>query len=162
MKTSRRMLLPLAVTAVLFVPFTTTTSAVAEDFPDHHEGHMHSMMSDSHHGESRESMHHFSDHWAKTLNDKQKQKVDMMHLELNRKLTVLKARAELVQKEMNALAARDDADMKAIQTKIDELMDLKNQIMRARYEHILEMRAILTPTQRISYDMEVLARHGAR
>ncbi|KAF0191566.1 MAG: hypothetical protein FD165_1635 [Gammaproteobacteria bacterium] len=106
--------------------------------------------------------HNFSGHWAASLDEAQKLKVDVMHLELDRDLVVLKAQEELVQKEINALTARDGADTAAINAKIDELMAVKTKIMRARYAHILEMRAILTTAQRVSYDMDVLARSGAK
>ncbi len=113
------------------------------------------------HGGAKKA-HHFTAHWAKTLNDEQKLKVDQMHLALDRELVVLKARAELLEKELNALAARDGADQKDIHAKIDELMAVKGAILRQRFDHIVEMRAILTPEQRISYDMAVLKRSGVK
>ena len=106
--------------------------------------------------------HHFTPHWAKTLSDEQKRKVDEMHLALDRELVVLKARENLLEKELNALTARDGADRRAIHAKIEELMAVKSAILRQRYDHILEMRAVLTPEQRISYDMAVLRRSGVR
>ncbi len=106
--------------------------------------------------------HHFSEHWSKTLSDEQKLQVDMMHLALGRELAVLKAREELVQKEINVLTAQDNADKNAIYTKIDEFLEIKKQILRHRYDHILEMRGILTPAQRVSYDMGVLKRSGVK
>lgn len=113
------------------------------------------------HGAAKKA-HHFTAHWAKTLSDEQKLKVDQMHLALDRELVVLKARAALLEKELNALAARDDADLEAIHAKIDELMKVKGAILRQRFDHIVEMRAILTPQQRISYDMGVLGRSGVK
>ncbi len=114
------------------------------------------------HAPAKKQGHHFAPHWAKTLNDAQKLQIDRMHLALARKLVVLKARAALLEKEVNALAARDDADPAAIHAKIDELMAAQGEIMRQRYDHIVEMRAVLTPEQRISYDMAVLERSGVK
>ncbi len=144
-------ILPFVMMATLSVPF------VASAEPDKPPAH-----ADAHNEAAHKSAHHFTDHWAKTLSDDQKARVDMMHLKLDRELVVLKAQEELVQKEVNALAARDNADTSAINTKIDELAGIKKQIMRARYAHILEMRAILTPAQRISYDMGILERSGVK
>lgn len=123
----------------------------------HKDGHK-----ESHMGEGHGGGHNFAGHWSASLDDAQKLKVDVMHLELDRELVVLKAQAELAQKEINALTARDGADTRAINAKIDALMAINSKIMRARYAHILEMRAILTPAQRVSYDMNVLARSGAK
>ncbi|MEQ6342403.1 MAG: periplasmic heavy metal sensor [Gammaproteobacteria bacterium] len=137
-------ILPFAMAATLLVPFAVSAE------PDTHSEKAH------------KSAHHFTDHWAKTLSDDQKTRVDIMHLELDRELVVLKAQEELVQKQINVLVARDNTATNSLHTKIDELMGVKKQIMRSRYAHILEMRAILTPVQRISYDMEILERSGVK
>lgn len=106
--------------------------------------------------------HNFTAHWIKTLNDDQKMHVDMMHLVLDRELVVLKAQEELIQKQINRLVAQDAASTNAVHAKIDELMSVKKQILRTRYSHITEMRALLTPAQRISYDMETLEFSGVK
>lgn len=103
---------------------------------------------------------HFTPHWAKTLTDAQKLKVDKMHLELDRTMYQLRAEKKLRQAELNSLAAQDDPDEQAIKRKIDEVLELKRQIMQARYDHLVAMRAVLTKEQRISYDMAVLGRAG--
>ncbi len=118
---------------------------------------------DGHHAsQSKHKGHHFAPHWAETLSDAQKADVDRLHLELERKLVVLKAREALKEKELNALTASDDAKQKAIYAKIDELMEVKRDIMRQRHDHIVEMRELLTPEQRVSYDMGVLGRSGVK
>lgn len=145
--------LPFVMTAILAAPFAVSAESAhhAKQGADSHKEHGHG-----------DSAHHFADHWAKTLSDDQKARVDMMHLKLDRELGVLKAQVELMQKEINVLAAQDNADMSAINKKIDELMGVKKQIMRARYAHILEMRAALTPAQRVSYDMDTLRLSGVK
>lgn len=153
MKMTHR-ILPVVMAATLLVPFAVSAE------PDKHGAQ--GASADSHNEKAHKSAHHFTDHWAKTLNDDQKARVDMMHLKLDRELVVLKAQEELVQKEINALVARDNADTSAIQAKLDELMGIKKQILRSRYAHILEMRAILTPAQRISYDMGTLEFSGVK
>ena len=112
--------------------------------------------------EGKGHRHHFTAHWARTLTEDQKLRIDRMHVALKRELVVLKAREALKEKELNALTARDDADMAAIRAKIDELIAVKGEILRKRYAHIVEMRAALTPEQRISYDMAVLERSGVK
>ena len=121
----------------------------------HHDEKHHSKM-------EKKKGHHFSPHWAKTLSDDQKMAIDRMHLDLNRELSVLKAQAELAQKELNAYTIRDNAKTSTINTMITKLLAVKKQIMEKRYAHLREMRNALTTEQRISYDMGVLKRSGAK
>ncbi|MFQ6610945.1 MAG: hypothetical protein ACE5D7_09145 [Fidelibacterota bacterium] len=126
------------------------------------QGEHHGHHSDSSMGKKHGKSHHFTAHWAETLPDKQKLLIDRMHLEVARKLGVLKAKAELLQKELNTLTAQDGAEKQLIYSHIDKLTTVKNEILHVRYDHILEMREILSETQRISYDMAVLNRNGAK
>ena len=153
-------ILPFAMTATLLALAPFGVSAEPEAPSAHHEAP--SADTGSHDDSAHKSTHNFTDHWVKTLNGDQKTRVDMMHLDLDRELVALKAQEELVQKQINILATRDNAATSAINTKIDELMGIKKQILRSRYAHILEMRAMLTPAQRISYDMETLGFSGVK
>jgi len=118
---------------------------------------------DKSHGKTEKKKgHHFSPHWAKTLSDEQKIAIDRMHLDLNRELSVLNARAELAQKELNAYTVSDNAKTATINNMIDKLLAVKKQILEKRYAHLREMRHALTAEQRISYDMGVLKRSGAK
>lgn len=114
-----------------------------------HEGHTHN---------KEEKGHHTTPHWAKSLNAEQKKTVDDMHHELDRMLEPLKADEKLKQQELNKLTVMDNTSLSEINNKIDELMSIKNQILRHRYGHLVEMRAILNDEQRISYDEAVMKR----
>ena len=153
-------ILPFAMTATLLALAPCVASAEPEAHSAHHEAPAAS--TGPHDNSAHKSTHNFTDHWVKTLSSDQKTRVDIMHLELDRELVVLKAQEELVQKQINTLAARDNAATNAVNAKIDELMGIKKQILRSRYMHILEMRAILTPAQRLSYDMETLGFSGVK
>ena len=154
-------ILPFAMAATLLVLVPGSVVLAEADAPSaHHE--VPSANTGSHDDSAHKSSHNFTDHWIKTLNGDQKTRVDIMHLELDRDLVALKAQDELVQKQINILATRDNVPSSAINTKIDELMGIKKQILRSRYTHIMEMRAILTPAQRISYDMETLGFSGVK
>ncbi|MBL1260324.1 MAG: hypothetical protein COB33_007325 [Thiotrichaceae bacterium] len=113
-------------------------------------------------GHKKKKGHHLSPHWAKTLSDEQRVAVDKMHLKLDTQHAVLKAQATLLQKELNVMTAKDGAHQTAIHSKIDELMAIKAEIMKHRYDHLTEMRDALTEQQRISYDMSILKREGAK
>lgn len=109
--------------------------------------------------ESKKDGHgHKTPHWAKTLSKKHKKMVDDMHHELNRILKPLKKDENQKQEELNRLTIKDEADLSKINAKIDELMAIKNKILRHRHAHLVEMRVILTDEQRVSYDKAVLKR----
>ncbi len=153
-------ILPFVMAATLLALAPCVVSAEPEAPSAHHEAP--GADASAHDDAAHKSSHNFTDHWVKTLNSDQKTRVDIMHLELDRELVVLKAQDEFVQKQINTLVARDNAATNAVYAKIDELMGIKKQILRSRYTHILEMRAILTPAQRISYDMETLGFSGVK
>ncbi len=104
--------------------------------------------------------HIFGPLWRKTLTDNQKKQADRMHLEMKKLLSVLDARLKLKKVELNNLVIKDDPDTKAIHRKIDEILELKRKIMRTKYNHMVEMRGMLTPEQRVSFDMGLLSRGG--
>lgn len=109
-------------------------------------------------GHSHDDSQHAVPHWAKTLTKEQKADVDRMHHDLDSKLESIKADEALKQKELNLLTIKDDGDLSEINRKIDELMAVKNQILRARYAHLVEMRRALNAEQRESYDAAILKR----
>jgi len=162
-------------TLLLASLFTVGSPTYAGD--DHKGGHHdmsaakghHDKMGKGHHddkhkkgGHKKKKGHSLSPHWAKTLSDEQRIAVDKMHLKLSTQHSVLKAQAALLQKELNVMTAKDGADQSAIHAKIDELMAIKATIMKHRYDHLTEMRNALTEQQRITYDMAILKREGAK
>jgi Spy/CpxP family protein refolding chaperone len=46
---------------------------------------------------------------------------------------------------LNNLVVKDDPDTKPIHRKIDEVLELKGEIMLTKYDQMVGMRAILTP-----------------
>ncbi len=104
--------------------------------------------------------HIFGPHWRKTLTDNQKKQAERMHLEMKKSLSVQDARLKVKKAELNNLVVKDDPDTTAIHRKIDELLELKREIMRTKYDHMVEMRGTLTPDQRVSFDMGLLSKDG--
>ncbi|MEK7773402.1 MAG: periplasmic heavy metal sensor, partial [Deltaproteobacteria bacterium] len=90
--------------------------------------------------------------WKKTLTEEQKMKADKMHLELKKAASVLEAKVKLNEAELNGLIMKDKPDANAIHRKINDIMELKKEMMTRKYDHMVEMRSILTPEQRISFD----------
>ena len=91
--------------------------------------------------------------WKESLTEEQMMKADKMHLELKRAMGILEAKANLKEAELNGLITQDDPDTKAIQGAISEIMEIKKEMMLKKYDHILEMRSILTSEQRLSFDL---------
>jgi len=85
-----------------------------------------------------------------------------MHLELKRAMGILEAKANLKEAELNGLITQDDPDTKAIQSNISDIMEIKKEMMLKKYDHILDMRSILTPEQRLSFDLGHVSGMGGK
>jgi Spy/CpxP family protein refolding chaperone len=103
--------------------------------------------------------------YAAQINDpelSQKNAIDEMHHKLHVDQASAKAKEAQTLKELNAMTIREKADLTAINAKIDELMAAKKEIMRLRYDHLVEMRKILSEEQKIKYDQAVLNRSAVK
>ncbi|MFQ5598379.1 MAG: Spy/CpxP family protein refolding chaperone [Nitrospiria bacterium] len=122
--------------------------------------------SDKNHGQTQQkehrggghAVHLFTEDWHDTLSHEQRKDVDEMHVHLMKETAPIKAEIKVKQIELAVLATQDKADADAIRKKIDEILDLKRQKMLKRYAHIVEMRHILSPEQRLSYDTLIVGR----
>ncbi|MBL4867737.1 MAG: hypothetical protein JKY67_15320 [Pseudomonadales bacterium] len=88
----------------------------------------------------------------------QKETIGHMHHKLHDAQAPYKAKEVQTLKELNEMTIREDVKIEDVNGKIDELMAAKNHIMRLRYEHLIEMRVILTEDQKVGYDKSVLKR----
>jgi Spy/CpxP family protein refolding chaperone len=104
--------------------------------------------------------HPFGSHWKETLTDEQKMQADQMHLALKKAISVPNAQLNVKKAELNKLMVHESPDIKTIHRKIDEILELKRKIMRKKYEHMVEMRGMLTPEQRVSFDMKLVEMAG--
>ena len=92
----------------------------------------------------------------------QKEAIDRMHHKLHDDQALHKAKEAQALKELNEMTIREDVKIEDINAKIDELMDAKKQIIRLRYDHLIEMRTILTDEQKVDYDKAVLKRSAVK
>ncbi|OUR78248.1 hypothetical protein A9Q75_14405 [Colwellia psychrerythraea] len=92
----------------------------------------------------------------------QKTAIDKMHHKLHIDQAPFKAQKVQALKELNEMTILDDVKLEKVNDKIDELMTAKTQIMRLRYEHLIEMRAILSDAQKVPYDKNVLKRSAVK
>ena len=92
----------------------------------------------------------------------QKEAIDHMHHKLHDDQAPFKAKEAQALKELNEMTIREDVRIEDVNAKIDELMEAKTQIMRLRYDHLIEMRTILTDDQKVGYDKGVLNRSAVK
>jgi len=92
----------------------------------------------------------------------QKAAIDKMHHKLHIDQAPFKAQEVRALKELNKMTIIDDVKLEKVNAKVDELMAAKTQIMRLRYEHLIEMRAILSDAQKVPYDKNVLKRTAVK
>lgn len=92
----------------------------------------------------------------------QKKAIDQMHHQLHDDQASFKARETQALKELNEMAIRENITLDDINTKIDELMSAKTQILRLRYAHLIEMRKILSDDQKTGYDKAILNRSAVK
>jgi len=84
-----------------------------------------------------------------------------MHLALARELSVKKAELKVRKARLKVIVTGDSPDASAIDKLIDEVGEIKKDMMRARYSHKVELRKVLTPEQRKGFDKHVLSKgHG--
>ncbi len=92
----------------------------------------------------------------------QKAAIGEMHHKLHIDQAPFKAQEVQALKELNEMIILDDVKLEKVNDKIDELMMAKTQIMRLRYQHLIEMRAILSDAQKVPYDKNVLKRSAVK
>ena len=110
-----------------------------------------------HGGKGHGGGHHlFGKHWKTTLSAEQKSQLDSLHLEFAKTKHVLKSRIEALKVELAVLSVADQPHQDAVDKQIDELLAAKREMMQAKFAYIGAQRAVLTPEQRVSFDMEVI------
>lgn len=104
-----------------------------------------------HHGYSRKGKE-----WKKTLTDEQRKEIDKLRLAYKKEKYLLKSKTKQAKVEFALLITEDSPDQSAINKKIDQLTKLKGDKLRLKAEHKIQVRKVLTPEQRVKFDMAVL------
>jgi Spy/CpxP family protein refolding chaperone len=102
--------------------------------------------------------------WKATLSDEQRIQLARLRLDFKKKVYPLKARMQQTRIELALLISSDKPSQKSINKKIDALVRLKSEKMRLKAKHKIAVRKILTPEQRVPFDMMMLrkAYYGKR
>lgn len=105
--------------------------------------------------------HLYGDHWKQTLTAEQKTQLDRLHLEFAKKKHTLKSGIRALKVQLAVLVVTDQAQQEAIDAQINNLLTANRQLMQAKYGYIAAQRALLTPEQRVSFDMDVVHKADA-
>ena len=148
MKKSRNLLLVISILLLAF-----NAPAFAQSGHSGEGGHG----SKSHHGVTGhgKSIHEASC-WTETLTEEQKDQLAKLRLEKKKIKYLIKAQIKVKKVELATLVTQDNPDKMAIDRKIEEILELKREKMQKIYAIKLEIRKMLTPEQRILFDMKML------
>jgi Spy/CpxP family protein refolding chaperone len=126
-----------------------------------HKGGKHGGM---HSGGKHSGPRLYGEDWRKSLTDEQKAQLDRLHLAYARTKAPSKARMKALEVELTALATAVEPSWQVIDARIDELLQIKRQAMRAKYAYVADQRRVLTPEQQVSFDMQMIhkAMHGKK
>lgn len=152
------MLIPVVVALFVGLAFGTTTMAdPSSGKGDGYDRH-HMMHGDRHGGhmmqEGGKGCHKSS--WKESLTDVQKEKIKKMKLDFLKVKYPMKARMKTIKIDLAVLATAGSPDQKAINAKIDELLALKKNLLKAKYAHKIAVRKELKPEQKVAFDKHML------
>ncbi len=90
--------------------------------------------------------------WKESLTKQQKDTLRVKKVTFLKKKLPAKARMKTIKTELAVLSIADKPDQEAINKKIDELLALKKDLLRAKYAHIASVRKELAPNQQAMFD----------
>jgi Spy/CpxP family protein refolding chaperone len=94
--------------------------------------------------------------WKRTLTDKQRQALRKMKLAYKRQKYLLKAQMREARVQLAILITSNKPGNSAIDRKIADISKIKAKIIRLKVNKLIKIRRMLTPDQRLSFDMKVL------
>jgi Spy/CpxP family protein refolding chaperone len=97
--------------------------------------------------------------WMDTVTDDQRAEIDLSHLRLRQKQALLDAQIGLKRAEINRMITSEEGDQDTLQVRLDELAALEKDKLSSYYRHIMEVRQLLTPKQRVAFDLDLLSPH---
>ena len=111
---------------------------------------------------SMHKMHKGGGGWKASLSTEQQNQLAKLKLNFKQKKYPLKAKMKQAKVELALLITTDSPDQKAINKKIDNIVDLKSQKMRLKAKHKIAVRKLLNEEQRVKFDMKMLKKafHG--
>jgi Spy/CpxP family protein refolding chaperone len=87
------------------------------------------------------------------LTNEQKSKIEGLKVPHMQTMNAYRAELEKLHAELRILEIADNPDLNKLNAKIDEISAVQNKIEKERAKHHLAVRALLTPEQRVAFDM---------
>lgn len=94
------------------------------------------------------------------LTDDQKTKIEALRLEQMKEMTTHRNQMDELKAKKRTLMTSDNADMKEINSVIDQMTSLQNKRMKASAKHRQEVRSLLTEEQKVYFDTMPRHRRG--
>jgi Spy/CpxP family protein refolding chaperone len=94
------------------------------------------------------------------LTDDQKTKMKELKISLYKTVQPLHNQMEELKAKQHTLTTSEKPDLKAINSNIDEITKVQNQLMKAMAAHHQEIRSLLTEEQRIQFDSKSIKKRG--
>jgi Spy/CpxP family protein refolding chaperone len=98
----------------------------------------------------------FGKGWTETLSAEQKAALDKLHVDYAKNKVQQRSKIKALKVQLTVLATADESQPEAAATKIDALLATKREMLLAKQAYIAEQRAVLTPEQRVSFDMTMI------
>ncbi len=102
------------------------------------------------------SMHHGGGHWKSTLTDEQRTQMRALKLTYKKQVIPIKAKLKEAKVELALLLGTDNPSQSALDKKISAIVKLKEQKLQAKAKHKVAVRKVLTPEQRVMFDLGLL------
>ena len=100
--------------------------------------------------------------WKKSLTGGQASEISGLRLSLKKELAAVKAKLGLKEAEIDGLLVSDAPDRAALDKLVGEAADLKKEMMKAKYAHMVKVRSLLAAEQKAMFDTAVLIGEGRR
>ncbi len=88
------------------------------------------------------------------LTEAQETQIEKSKIALDKELLPLKADLDVKKAELDKLLLAEKPDKKSVYKKIDEIQTVRTKLERLKVDHRLEVRAFLTPDQRVVFDKQ--------
>ena len=100
------------------------------------------------------SMH--GKHWMQKLTDQQRTQINKLRLDYKKKKYAHKAKLKVAKVDLAMLVTKNSPSTAAINKKIDQIVSIKRQYLRVKYNHKVQVRKVLKPEQRVLFDTHIL------
>jgi len=102
--------------------------------------------------------------WKASLTESQQNQLAKLKLNYKKDKYLLKSKLKQAKVELAMLVTSDKPEQKALDNKINEIVQLKSKKMHTKVKHKIAVRKLLNEDQRVKFDMKVLKKafHGKK